>query len=65
MHGKKKPGQPQVMITVEVADKNMGDFMDVDAVARELKLYAFTTVNQKMFVLNREILRGGESAVGR
>ena len=53
------------MIAVKVADENMSYFMDVDAVSRELKLYAFTTVDQKMIVLNREILGGGESAVCR
>lgn len=48
-----------------MADKNMGNFMDVDVESHELKLYTFTTIDQKMIVLNRKILGSGKSAISR
>ena len=53
------------MIAVQVADKNVTNFMDGYGVVYELQLGTFTTINQKVMVLNVKKLRRGESAVRR
>ena len=53
------------MIAVKVADKDMAYSMCVDAGLRNLQLRTFTTINQKMSVLNIEILRRCKPAVSR
>ena len=65
MHGENQPRQSQVMIAVQVADKNVTNFMDGYGVVYELQLGTFTTINQKVMVLNVKKLRRGESAVSR
>jgi hypothetical protein len=52
MHGTDQPDEPQVMIPVQVADKDIIDFIDFDPVLIELNLGSFPTVNQEILVVN-------------
>lgn len=53
------------MITVKVADEDMADAMNVNVRFRDLKLRAFTTIDQEMTILDVEMLGRGEPAICR
>ena|SRR5882672_5316240 len=65
MHGEYQPCQSQVMISVEVTDKNLTDLLNVDREVSELQLRPFSTIYQKVMVLYVEILGRRKSAVCR
>ena len=48
-----------------MTDKNVVDFVNPYVIQRQLHLGTFTTVNNKMPVLNSEVLGGREPAVSR
>ena len=64
MHGKEQARQSKVMIAMEVADENVIDPVEANTIFRKLHLRSFAAIDQDMMVLDVEIMRGGESAVG-
>jgi anti-sigma-K factor RskA len=56
VHGKEQAHQPQVMIAMQMADKDVIYFVDWDLVSHQLHLSAFTAVDQKISVLNVQVL---------
>lgn len=65
VHGEEQAHQAQVMIAMQVRDKYMINAMDVSVKAGKLQLCAFTTINQKMFVLYLYQLGRGIPSVSR
>jgi hypothetical protein len=59
VHGKEQAHQSQVMITMQVADEDVSDPVDVDALIRQLNLGSFTAIYQKMVTPDSEVLTGG------
>lgn len=47
------------MITMQVADEDVSDPVDVDTLIRQLNLGSFTAVDQKMVTPDSEVLTGG------
>ena len=63
VHGKDQPHQPEIVIAVQVADKNVIDPVITYLKPHELHLYRFTAVDQKMPVLNFDELCRGMSSI--
>lgn len=63
VHGEQESHEPQVMITMEVTDEYVVDFVCAQLKAFELLLTAFTTINQKVVFLDYEVLGGSKAAV--
>ena len=57
MHRKNQSHQSQVVITVQVADENMIDSVEIGLQTHELHLRSFTTVNQEVAILYFNKLR--------
>lgn len=45
---------------MQVTDENMIDLMNGYLITHQLHLHPFTTINQKMVVLDVQVLRGGK-----
>ena len=65
VHRKDQSREAKVMVAMEVADKNMIDFVYAESILRESQLRSLTAVDEKMPILNSEILRRRKSAVSR
>lgn len=52
MHREQKPHQPQIVISVKMADKNMINFVDWNFVGSQLELAPFATVDEDMPILD-------------
>lgn len=51
VHGKQQAHQAQVVVAMQMADEDMGDFMKAGMVAHELQLRTFPAINQIVFVI--------------
>ena len=56
VHGEEQAHQPQVVITVQVADEDVVDFMKRYLVAAQLDLYPLTTVDEEVTILYAKVL---------
>jgi hypothetical protein len=65
VHGKDQSHQPEVMVAVQVADKDMVDPMKICLQSHQLHLSSLATINKKMTALYFNKLACGVSSVGR
>ena len=65
MHREDQPHQTKVMIAMKVRDKNVVDAVKVCLKAHQLHLCSFTTINEKMAVLDFHELTRRKSSVRR
>lgn len=64
VHGKEQAHEAEVMIAMQVRNKNMMDAMNGAVVLHQLHLCAFSAIHQEKFVLDFDQLRRGKSSVG-
>ena len=65
VHRKDQAHQSEVMVTVQMADKDVADAVKVCLVFHQLHLSAFTTVDEEMEILNFYPLCRREATIGR
>jgi hypothetical protein len=65
MQGKEQTHEPQVMVTMQVGDKDVINAMEVQVILCQLNLRSLSTINQKIMILNFNKLTGRHSAVSR
>ena len=64
VHGKNQSGKAQIMVSVQVTDKDVTDLVDADVVLHHLHLCTFTAIDKKVVILYGQVLAGWESSVG-
>src|SRR5262245_947386 len=65
LHREDESHQPEVVVTMQVADKEVIDFVLAEIVPAKLMLAAFATVDEEIMVMDLQELRGGESPIHR
>lgn len=65
VHRKNQSHQPEVMIAMQVTDENVIDLLLAELVPPQLVLTSFAAVDQQLVVMQGQVLRGGESSIGR
>lgn len=65
VHGKNQSHQSEVVIAMQVTDENVIDLLLAELVPPQLVLTSFAAVDQQSVVMQGQVLRGGESSIGR
>lgn len=65
MKRKQKRHQPEIVITMQMADEDVINLVCWNLKPRHLNLRTFTTVDEEVTVLNSQILRSRKAANGR
>ena len=65
MHREQQTHQAQVVVSMQVADEDVVDFVNTQIKPSHLQLAPFAAIDEKMMVMNNYILRGSKPSVCR
>lgn len=65
VHGEQQSGETQVVIAMQVADKNVIDLLRTEIIPTQLVLATFAAVDEELMVADRQVLCRSESPIRR